>query len=336
MKVWASTAGSADMNISVKDGMANLHLDFQLGFPGQAHLPPPPQDFQTTPRYKTPARKAKDRARAAAHQLAKPSQPLSKSADPATPLKTPTLPFHRITNQSDFQIIPRTAQLEAVSAALLNQAAQHHPGTTDPVLPNFQAVRASSTFQAASVLTIKAAPASTALQAAPASTALQAAPASTAIQTTPASTTFQAAPASLSIQTAPVPPQTQTKPDQKAVPSTLQEKSTQTQNTVKQQSTSTVAPSYPPESSSSTSSAATPSCTKAEQDQARITRRVISQANHVNESMTYGKIGYSQYYSDIQDDFFKTIECKASEFVDNEPKIKETLIKIARSYKVRI
>ena len=67
MKVWASKSGQAKLNISVENGMADLQLAFKLGLPGDPHLPNHPTH---NPRYKTPARKAKDRARAAAHQQA--------------------------------------------------------------------------------------------------------------------------------------------------------------------------------------------------------------------------------------------------------------------------
>jgi hypothetical protein len=68
MKVWASKTGQATLNISVEKGMVDLQLGFKLGLPGDHHLPPQQYPSQTPPRYKTPARKTKDRARAAAHQ----------------------------------------------------------------------------------------------------------------------------------------------------------------------------------------------------------------------------------------------------------------------------
>ena len=67
-KVWASKSGHANLNISVQNGMAELQLAFKLGLPGDSHLTSYPTPHH--PRYKTPARKAKDRARAAAHQQA--------------------------------------------------------------------------------------------------------------------------------------------------------------------------------------------------------------------------------------------------------------------------
>ena len=67
MKVWASQSGQANLNISVENGKVDLQLAFKLGLPGDAHLPPPQHNFNP-PRFKSPARKAKDKARAAAHQ----------------------------------------------------------------------------------------------------------------------------------------------------------------------------------------------------------------------------------------------------------------------------
>ena len=67
MKVWASKSGQAKLNICVEDGKVDLQLAFKLGLPGDAHLPPQNHNFNP-PRTKSPARKAKDNARAAAHQ----------------------------------------------------------------------------------------------------------------------------------------------------------------------------------------------------------------------------------------------------------------------------
>ena len=55
------------MNISVENGMADIQLSFKLGQPGDAHLLPQPNQL---PKYKSPSRKANDRARATAHQQA--------------------------------------------------------------------------------------------------------------------------------------------------------------------------------------------------------------------------------------------------------------------------
>ena len=69
MKVWASKSGQASLKISVEDGKVDLQLGFKLGLQGDAHLTPSqPFPCPIPPRYKTPARKAKDKARAAAHQ----------------------------------------------------------------------------------------------------------------------------------------------------------------------------------------------------------------------------------------------------------------------------
>ena len=55
------------MKISVEDGKVDLQLGFKLGLPGDEHLAPSQPISSHSPRYKNPARKAKDKARAAAH-----------------------------------------------------------------------------------------------------------------------------------------------------------------------------------------------------------------------------------------------------------------------------
>ena len=69
IKVLASNSGQVKLNISVEDGKVDLQLVFKLVLPQNEHLAPS-QNFPSynPPRYKTPARKAKDKARAAAHQ----------------------------------------------------------------------------------------------------------------------------------------------------------------------------------------------------------------------------------------------------------------------------
>ena len=69
-KVWASKSGQANLNISVINGMVDLQLAFKLGLPGDPHHHPPQPFHKNPPKYKTPSQKAKDRARAAAHQQA--------------------------------------------------------------------------------------------------------------------------------------------------------------------------------------------------------------------------------------------------------------------------
>ena len=69
-KVWSSQ-GKADLNISVNNGQAAVHLDFQLGGPNQLHArgQHKQEEAYSLPRkYKSPVKKEKDRVRAAEHQ----------------------------------------------------------------------------------------------------------------------------------------------------------------------------------------------------------------------------------------------------------------------------
>ena len=79
--VWARGNGQASFNLSIKDGQADLQLGFQLGRVADPHLPHlhyheaapafnQDQDYQPHPRrkWKGPARRDRDRARAAQHQ----------------------------------------------------------------------------------------------------------------------------------------------------------------------------------------------------------------------------------------------------------------------------
>ena len=66
-RVWARASGQANFNLSIEDDQAHLQLGFQLGLPGDPHIPPsssPP----TPPRFKSSVRKERDRLRAAEHQ----------------------------------------------------------------------------------------------------------------------------------------------------------------------------------------------------------------------------------------------------------------------------
>ena len=77
VNVWARGYGQASFNLAVKNGFAELNLGFQLGHPADPHLPthgppahhpePVPQQPKQ-PRRRGPARRERDRARAAKHQ----------------------------------------------------------------------------------------------------------------------------------------------------------------------------------------------------------------------------------------------------------------------------
>ena len=91
IKVWSSQ-GQANLNLSVQDGLAAVHLGFHLGDPRQAHVhvqqPSQPQPHK----FKSPAKKEKDRARAAAHQ-AKLKNSVLTDLSAAQDATTQTLPI---------------------------------------------------------------------------------------------------------------------------------------------------------------------------------------------------------------------------------------------------
>ena len=70
MKVWRSKSGHAILNISVENGLVYHQLGCRLGQAENHHMPSQTNYNQTPPRYKSSSCKAKDRARAAAHQQA--------------------------------------------------------------------------------------------------------------------------------------------------------------------------------------------------------------------------------------------------------------------------
>ena len=79
VNVWTRGFGQATFNLSIVDGFADLQLGFRLGHPTDPHLlpehadhvhliPEDPTKVQSRKRKKGPARREKDRARAASHQ----------------------------------------------------------------------------------------------------------------------------------------------------------------------------------------------------------------------------------------------------------------------------
>ena len=109
----------------VKDGKGDQKLRFQFGLPGDPHLPAYQRQDKEHPRYESPAKKQKDKARAAAHQalLVKKNVPLHQNVadsaakvtnfptyasvaapafkSPPTPPNTPVLPSQQL-----FQLVP--------------------------------------------------------------------------------------------------------------------------------------------------------------------------------------------------------------------------------------
>ena len=73
VKVWGS-GGQANLNLECKDGLACIKLKFDLGHPGQPHIPRPQYlhpAYQTKPRRYGPSRQRKNLERAKAHHDAK-------------------------------------------------------------------------------------------------------------------------------------------------------------------------------------------------------------------------------------------------------------------------
>ena len=77
VNVWARGSGQATFNLRIVDGFAELRLGFQLGSPTDLHLlreqvdplpQEPPRRYRKQKKKKSPAKLAKDRARAAEHQ----------------------------------------------------------------------------------------------------------------------------------------------------------------------------------------------------------------------------------------------------------------------------
>jgi hypothetical protein len=77
INVWSSGAGQARLNIFVKNGKAELQLNYCLGHPEESHLPPqlepqiPPQTSPPLRKRKSQRRQARDNQRAAQYQAGK-------------------------------------------------------------------------------------------------------------------------------------------------------------------------------------------------------------------------------------------------------------------------
>ena len=184
-KVGASKSGQAHLNISVEDGKVDLQLGFKLGLPRDKHLAPSLQEVpsHSPPRYKTPARKAIDKARAAAHQQRQlhltnsesvlchpqdlpPHQQqgaapalLDQQAAPVIVLQSEPVPdHHHKAAVSAVEAAPAStldAQSSEAASASLHQAvaavpphkaSQHHP-TAVPALPPPKQVNQQESFQ---------------------------------------------------------------------------------------------------------------------------------------------------------------------------------------------
>ena len=107
VKVWSKGSGQANFNLQVKNGKADLQLNFHLGHPGDAHVPPSepvqphprPHSSQeegfSQPRRKSANRCKRDRERAARHQagLRQLGSPAAKSCSTAETPQSVILPL---------------------------------------------------------------------------------------------------------------------------------------------------------------------------------------------------------------------------------------------------
>ena len=85
INVWSGGSGQARLNISVKDGKAELQLNYLLGHPEESHLPPQlPPTFPVLPlrRRKSKKRQTRDNQRAARYQAAQ----RAATSSPSSPL----------------------------------------------------------------------------------------------------------------------------------------------------------------------------------------------------------------------------------------------------------
>ena len=73
--MWGMGTGHASFNFTVENGKGSLQLGFQLGLPHEVHVYP-----QGHPRRKCPARRERDRKRAAAFQAGVRSHPEDETA----------------------------------------------------------------------------------------------------------------------------------------------------------------------------------------------------------------------------------------------------------------
>ena len=162
VNVWARGYGQASFNLAVRNGVAELNMGFQLGHPADPHLgnlgPPvhpeqvPQQQQQPKqPRRKGPARRERDRARAAKHQaFHKPEESVSDEviADVILPFTGKMLPI-TATQETPMpkQPLPSTTKTPTPDAAPASRPAPSSPASrTIPASPAPGAAPTKSTF----------------------------------------------------------------------------------------------------------------------------------------------------------------------------------------------
>ena len=133
-KVWSSH-GKADLNISVNNGQAAVHLDLQLREPNQLHTCGHHKQEKAYPlpwKYKSPVKKEKDRVRAAEHQRKlKQSQFPFSAASPST---IPTSAASAATPTFSSSSSTTVPVVTSLTSPLQSSAAPAVVSSTTPVL----------------------------------------------------------------------------------------------------------------------------------------------------------------------------------------------------------
>ena len=140
MNVLASASGKASFNLSVHDGKANLQLGFQLGLPGDLHLPHQNRQH-VSPKFKGSVRKERDRVRAAEHQ-AKLRRNSGSDSDLAVPAKE-SLTSHASPSDASFATTPTIAASATTHTTTAASAAPSVPTSTFSTAVTFSSIAAS-------------------------------------------------------------------------------------------------------------------------------------------------------------------------------------------------
>ena len=302
IKVWSSH-GQANLNLSVKDGHAAVHLGFQLGNPRDAHVLAQQPD-QPQYKYKSPARKEKDRIRATAHHQSKlhesaraapammqQKSPAAASADTQVPSLNPTKTIQTLQNpKSTAASAPAQPTLSTSTAASANTSYTAYTAVSTSILT------IPTTAAPAYALNTSAADSACSLNV---STAVSA----SSIAVTSAVPALTIITAASAVATS---------------PSSMKQ--------LKQEA------SKPPKSQTC---ATTPTSNKT------TLRLLYAKADRLTENFTLNeKIAYSGCQRKIEDEFWETVKVDPKKFIIgdkiDEIKLKETYKSTARSFGVRI